>query len=175
MFRPQSHKPTDDLEMKAIWQSASFSALLGLRELVVDEELRREHGAGREILAELRNLQSSIEQLKAQQEALVAEVASRPVVAYATLHDLNSEIYGLGSPIQAVIETYSDEVVARIPEIEAFSGGPTEGEAIVGLKAEIVSIFEELTSTDWEELGPVPQGWRRVLERLVVRTQHGGA
>ena len=145
----------------------------GLAALDVPAALRKEQETqwqAARIGERLAALQADIKRMQEAIASLTAELASRPVVSSALLHDLGDAAYKLVAPIQVSIETYEDEVLATFPEIEAFGSGDTAAEAIIGLKNEVVSLFEELFESDWEELGRVPQGWRRVLESLIVRT-----
>ena len=96
------------------------------------------------------------------------EIEHQPTITNAQIWDLDSEKYCLREPILIVLEASPDEVIARFPEIEAFGVGPTEPEAILALKHDIVPLYEDLTSSKPEELGRLPRMWLRVLKRLII-------
>ncbi len=87
----------------------------------------------------------------------------------ATIHELNNPKYSVIIPIQIVIVESEDEIVARIPELNLYATGDTDTEAILGLKQEIIELYEELNSTD-NKLGPLPQSWLNTLNKLIVIT-----
>ena len=95
------------------------------------------------------------------------ELQTRPIIRNTNIWELNSERYRLKHPINIVIEEYPDETVARWPEVEAFGSGATEAEAIAILKQDIVSLFEYLVAFSDDELGKLPQGWKRILLRII--------
>lgn len=99
---------------------------------------------------------------------LQEELASRPVVKNATLHDLHIEGYKLKSPIQILIEEYEDECVARFPEIEVFGSGDTEPEAVANLRNEIIVLYKDLKTSNDDQLGKLPRAWRRILAKLIT-------
>ena len=120
-----------------------------------------------EELQSLENKTLSIYDIIAQLKELNEELQTRPIIRNTDLWELNSEKYRLIHPINIVIEEYSDEIVARWPEVEAFGSGATEAEAIAILKQDIVSLFEDLVSFSDDELGKLPQGWKRILLRII--------
>lgn len=105
--------------------------------------------------------------LEAQLKELNEELRTRPIVRNTDLWELNSGKYRLTYPINIVIEEYPDETIARWPEVEAFGSGATEAEAIAVLKQDIVSLFEDLVASSDDELGRLPQGWKRILQRII--------
>jgi hypothetical protein len=70
-----------------------------------------------------------------------------------------------------ILEEYPSEenITARFSEIGAFGEGATEREAILNLKRDIVNLFEELSGEDPEKLGPLPQSWLRILNKMITR------
>jgi len=105
--------------------------------------------------------------IESQLKELNEELQTRPIIRNTNLWELNSEKYRLTHPINIAIEEYPDETVARWPEVEAFGSGATEPEAIAILKQDIVSLFEDLVASSDEELGKLPQGWKRILLRII--------
>ncbi len=118
-----------------------------------------------EQLQHLENQRLSV--LEKRLEELNDELRTRPIVRNTNLWELNSEKYRLAHPINIVIEEYPDETVARWPEVETFGSGTTETEAIAILKQDIVSLFEDLIASSDDELGKLPQGWKRILLRFI--------
>ncbi len=118
-----------------------------------------------EELQPLENQRLSV--LEAQLKELNEELQNRPIIRNTNLWELNSEKYRLTHPISIVIEEYPDETVARWPEVEAFGSGATEAEAIAILKQDIVLLFEYLVASSDDELGKLPQGWKRILQRII--------
>ncbi len=118
-----------------------------------------------EQLQHLENQRLSV--LEKRLEELNDELRTRPIVRNTNLWELNSEKYRLAHPINVVIEEYPDEIAARWPEVEAFGSGTTEAEAIAILKQDIVSLFEGLIASSDDELGKLPQGWKRILLRFI--------
>lgn len=144
-----------------------WADLPGLR---VDEQERGVAGDLARLSHEISAVWSLLNTIRQDQEALAQELSQRPVLTQATLYDLDDGVHQLIMPVNIVLEIYQDETLARFPEVEAYGSGTTEGEAITQLKREIVCLFEELESVEFDELGRVPQGWRRTLERLIMRS-----
>jgi hypothetical protein len=94
--------------------------------------------------------------------------SSRPLKIYnATIYDLDNPDYDLAIPVQIVIEEYSDETVARIPELNIFTSSDTDTEAILLLKNEIIDLYKELSECD--NPGPLPQSWLNTLKKLLIK------
>ena len=117
----------------------------------------------------LRQLASDVRSLQDKIDEIFAEVRARPIVKQTTIVDLDDEEYHLRLPISIVLEEYSNEITASWPEIEAFGSGDSPTEAILSLKRDIVSLYDDLRTTPNDELGVLPQSWKRALESVVVR------
>ena len=75
----------------------------------------------------------------------------------------------LNRPMFFLIEEYEgdDEVVARIPELQANGFGQTEIQAINELKTFVGELYQDLMETPDEKLGKLPLQWKRVLQEVV--------
>lgn len=96
------------------------------------------------------------------------ELSERPIVKETWLLDIDEDIEVL-QPIPIVIEESDGEVIASFPEVEAFAVGSGEAEAINNIKLEIKNLFLDLESSAKEELGKLPQSWKRILEKVVKK------
>jgi hypothetical protein len=94
------------------------------------------------------------------------EEPTQPIKLYnATIYDLDNVEFDLTIPIQVVIEEYSDETLARIPELNIFTSSDTDTESIFLLKQEIVDLYKELGHCN--NLGPLPRSWLNTLNKLL--------
>lgn len=75
----------------------------------------------------------------------------------------------LNRPMFFLIEEYEgdDEVVARIPELQANGFGQTEIQAINELKTFVGELYQDLMETPDEKLGKLPLQWKRILQEVV--------
>lgn len=96
------------------------------------------------------------------------ELREKPVTRQTELLEIDDTLEVI-RPIPVVIEEYEDEVVAAFPEIEAFGAALCEAEAIMSLKDKIKETFFELEEASNDELGKIPQSWKRVLSKVVKR------
>jgi hypothetical protein len=101
-------------------------------------------------------------------EKLMAQQLSRFRSYGLVIGDLNNEMYQVVTPLSIVIEEYQDEIIARCPELNLYASETTDNEAIISLKKEIVSLYEEIEENKLE-LGPLPASWQRVLETHVIK------
>jgi hypothetical protein len=99
----------------------------------------------------------------------IRQVLSRPQKWVTQIRDLGTAELRLVEPVLVVIEEYPEEesVIARFPELEAFGEGITEAEALLCLKNDIRSLYDDLNNTPENELGTLPQSWLRVLRQLI--------
>jgi len=119
------------------------------------------------IASAVANLTAEIGALRAEVRELRAELVSRPISRVAVIHDIGYKALRLREPLQILIEEYSEEVVARLPEVEAFASADTEFEAIELLKADIAALHSELSRTPAKELGRAPKRWQEILTALI--------
>lgn len=75
----------------------------------------------------------------------------------------------LKRPLFFLIEEYEgdDEVVARIPELQAAGFGSTEIQAINELKTLLGELYQDLIETPDEKLGKLPFQWKRILQEVI--------
>lgn len=133
----------------------------------------------RGLLAETTKLRRDLAQLREETEELREQVASlfdivesRPIVTQTWLRDLGSDTYRLRSPALVTVEEYTDEVVARWPEVEAFGAGDTETQALAALRKDIVSLVEDmehLLRAEPDRLGKPLRSVFRVLADVVEK------
>ncbi len=156
-----------------------FRTQLDALGLTMSEYIRRPIIAGElsstRMADELRTLASSVERMKRELmsckeriESLHRMLEERPVVKETSIFDVGDNLQVVHA-IPVVIEETGDEVIASFPEIEVYGVGSSEAEALSNLKAEIRDLYFELTELRQDELGRLPLGWRRVLERLIQR------
>lgn len=109
--------------------------------------------------------------LQKQIEHLIHILTNRPSIRNVVLRDLNSKKYLLEENIEILIEEYPDEIIAHWPEIEVFGHGITQPEAILGLKNEIIDLYEDLSSTKKKEMGKLPEMWLRILKKIIKKNE----
>jgi len=98
-----------------------------------------------------------------------ATIEEQPKTYSSQLLDLGDPRYLLSCPLLVVLESYSDEVVASIPEFDLYASGVSDSVALAKLKVEVVSTYERLVELEPERLGPLPRGWLAAMRR-VIRT-----
>lgn len=82
------------------------------------------------------------------------------------LNTLKNPYYRLKSIIYITLKNDGDIVIAAFNDIDAFSYGDTESEAIDELCKEIVMLYEDLTA-ETESLGPLPRKWLLYLKEII--------
>lgn len=97
--------------------------------------------------------------------------SEKPTIVTDLIHSLPSDSYELVKPIQIILKIYDDEVLAIIPELELYSEGASEIEAIHGIKLEVLDLIEDLNETPDPELGTGPKAWKKALSLMVKRCQ----
>lgn len=128
-----------------------------------------------------RALQPIVDEMKAVQiqfrvlvntvEEMREAIESRPISRQATLYDLNGEDYRLRMPLSISVDEFTDEVIARFPEVGASASGDSELDAIDALKVEIEALHKELQATGKRKLGRAPARWRRLLADLLEKVE----
>jgi hypothetical protein len=119
------------------------------------------------IVERMESLSKEMETLQERLGEVEKALASQPRCRQAVLYDLGSEKYELKQALAVQVEEYDDEAVARIPELDVFASATTDGEALALLKAEVVSLYDELISSPAKELGERPTAWLRLLKHLI--------
>lgn len=126
--------------------------------------------AGR-IEAGLSILNQQLQELLSRVQELQEALAARPVIRNGQLLDLGQADYVLARPVAIVLEEYSSgEIIARVPEFEAFATAHTESEAILSLKKQLINLYDDLAASVPGELGPLPASWKRALNHLIRKT-----
>jgi len=91
-----------------------------------------------------------------------------PILKEIKIISLGDERIILNREIPILLETYSDEVVAKFIDAEVTGFGETEAEAIDHIKENIVSLYYELIE-DENNLGPLPKRWLLVLRDIITQ------
>jgi hypothetical protein len=120
-----------------------------------------------DLVARMQALSEAMDALQERLGQVEECLAAQPRCRQALLYDLGAGKYELKQPLAVQLEEYDDEAVARIPELDVFASATTDSEALVLLKAEVVSLYDELASCPPEELGERPIAWLRLLKRLI--------
>jgi hypothetical protein len=100
-------------------------------------------------------------------ETRLSGIEEQPKVYGSQLLDLGDPRYLLSCPLLVVLEAYSDEVVASIPEFDLYASGVSDSVALAKLKVEVVSTYERLVELEPERLGPLPRGWLAAMNRVI--------
>jgi len=129
----------------------------------IEEDLREL----REMIQE--NLRNKDDSLKLREVPLGQAMA--PSIISTQIRDLPSEKYELKAPVDVILEIYTDEVLALLPELTLCGEGKNELEAINDLKADIIDLLEDLEDMPQADLGTKPKLWKRSLELMVKRCQ----
>lgn len=114
------------------------------------------------------SMKSELDRCKRSLTELHEELETRPIVKQTNISEVGDG-FRVKMPIPVTIEEYDDEVTASVSEIELFASGSTEAEAILRLKREIISLYEELSKTPKIKLGNLLIRYLRVLENLVEK------
>ncbi len=88
------------------------------------------------------------------------------------IRDILIDEYTLKEPIKAILEIYSDEVVALVPELELFGSGKNIIEAVNELKLELVDLFTDLKDIPDENLGKFPKSWKKIICSLIKHNEN---
>ena len=121
------------------------------------------------ILNALIEIKKALSIFENRQVQITEEFENTSKIYNATIYDLNNDKYLLSTPIQIVLIEESDETIARIPELNLYAVGDSGSEAIYELKDEIISMYEDLISSE-NKLGPLPESWLNTLNKLIVST-----
>ena len=120
------------------------------------------------LVRDVASVKSELNKCKRSITELHKKLEARPIVKQTNITEIGKG-FRVKIPIPVTIEEYDDEVTASISEIELFASGATEAEAILRLKKEVVSFYEELSKTPKRELGNLLTRHLRVLQNLVEK------
>jgi len=88
------------------------------------------------------------------------------------IYNLNNTNYVVGKKILVKVEKdENNEIICDIPEIELYSFGKNEEEALKQLKLEIIDLFDDLISIPDNQLGASPVEWKKYLKEHIVKKQ----
>ena len=87
------------------------------------------------------------------------------------IYSLPSDDWQLLTPINIIIKISSKEVIALIPDLELYSDGRNEIEAVSNLKLEILDLIDNLDEIPESQLGKNPKSWKKSLSILVEKCQ----
>jgi hypothetical protein len=108
-----------------------------------------------------------LDELELEVEAIRELLDSQPKTYNTHLVDLNDERLQLRCPLEVIIESYPDEVIASIPEFNLYSSGPSDAVALANLKREVGSTYIRLNELGFEKLGPLPSGWLVAMNKVI--------
>ncbi len=120
---------------------------------------------------EVAQLSFSMTQMASQLSGLTETIQERPVVSPSFLSDLAAEHLEVSRLIPIILEQYQNEAVARWPEVEATGIGASELEAIESLRADIVELYDDLSSTDPEQLSRQTANVLSLLSSVVQKRE----
>ena len=140
------------------------------------------YGYYQEATPERNNPSPFVEQLFLQQtKQLIKEVKELQQVIQDQKNDYNiicDKIYSIPSnewqlisPINILIKFSQDEVIAIIPDLELYSDGRNEIEAVSNLKLELLDLINDLDEIPEAQLGRDPRGWKKSLNMLIKKCQ----
>jgi len=105
------------------------------------------------------------------QEIKIMLQAKAPFTISTQIRNLSTDKYKLKAPVDVILEIYTDEVLALLPELALCGEGENELVAIDDLKADIVDLLDDLEGIPESELGETPKIWKRSLELMVEKCQ----
>ena len=152
-------------ERWGVWPETRGESEL-LKGLKLADELSEVKRQVDDLDSQVKSVVSELQQCKKGIGKILNELRERPITKQTELFEIDETLEVI-RPIPVVIEEYGDEVFATFPEIEVFGAGSCEAEAIINLKNEIRKIFFELEGVSDNELGKLPQSWKRVLLKVV--------
>ena len=97
---------------------------------------------------------------------LEAQCSFKPTVT--VIYDLDQS-HSLQQPVHILLQESEEAVLVSWPELHLYAEGETANDAIAALKAEIVRLYDDLTSTPEPQLGVLPKRWLRTLAIVVRR------
>lgn len=115
----------------------------------------------KELPDEIRKLQKTIELLIKKETKVISD----------KIYSLPSEEWEVINPISFIIKITSEEVLAIIPDLELYSEGRDEIEAVNNLKLEILDLLDDLDEIPDHKVGAGPKSWKKSLKLFVKRCQ----
>lgn len=99
----------------------------------------------------------------------VQKLEKTPQVVSTKIFELASDTYTLKSPVDVVLKTYPEEIIALVPDLEVYGEGINEMDALNDLGMELIDLFEDLNSFGDNELGKYPLKWKRIINSLIEK------
>ncbi len=97
----------------------------------------------------------------------IDKLEKRPSLCPTKIYNLNSDEFTLKEPIDVVLKTADNEIIALLPDLEIYGEGVNEIEALLDLKNEIIDLFVDLNSIDDKNLDRLPRNWKKIINSLV--------
>ena len=105
----------------------------------------------------------TLDEVLAKVKELEGKCSARP----SAIYDLD-EHHRLKQPIFIVLEEMDDSVLASWPELHLYAEGENPNSAIATLKREIIALYDDLTSSEADQLGEMPLRWRATLSHVIL-------
>lgn len=124
-------------------------------------------------------LKESLLQTRLNDLLVEIDALKKAVAKHSEKYDLiSNKIYSLPSnewiltePIDVILKISISETIAIIPDLELYSEGRNEIEAVSEIKLEVLDLIEDIFELDDDELGESPKAWKASLKRLVKKCQ----
>jgi len=97
---------------------------------------------------------------------LYNEFEGKPNIKTSFIYDVG-EGFEVICPIPIIIEESDDETMITFPDAGVSGFGSTEAEALLNFKKSIIDLYNDLRSTPENELGEIPSGWLRTLNKVI--------
>lgn len=113
----------------------------------------------------LLRLQGQLDRIEASVDELRAEKSNLHYSTWLTMVAADGRQLGVTAPIPVVVQELDGEWMASWLEADVKGLGDDLTEALIGFQRELIDLFNDLTSTPEDELGPLPMRWLRLLRQ----------
>lgn len=96
-------------------------------------------------------------------------VEEKESIISVEISELHTENYRLKRPIKVILRFVTNGVIAVIPELELHADGLNEIDAINELKAELLDLYDDLSTMPDNKLGKAPRSWKRLLTSIIEK------
>ena len=145
-----------------------ITQMLNLQNQEQRAQIERPVSIALQLSPQLKELPNEIKKL---QKTIEFYIQKETKVISDRIYSLPSEEWELINPISLIIKITSEEVLAVIPDLELYSEGRNEIEAVNNLKLELLDLLDDLSEIPDHELGAGPRSWKKSLKLLVRRCQ----
>lgn len=124
----------------------------------------------RQIGAKLETLTSVIERTEVKVEEIakrLERIGPQQPSIWVPITSFDPEPHRILRPMTAVVYSTNEEFEAGIFDINVYSTGDTEAEAVENLKSLLLDLYDQLSEQTEEELGPGPIRQKRFLSRHI--------